>query len=154
MFFFSFVSFFFTVLYANSPIIAHHITGSSYGITGYANFYCSWFSSLYNYDDEGRTSLIRSDSTAQTLRELLTNSPFSDKDRLVLLKSHFIFGDAIDTLSLPSCPKSFRRSLLLSSGYWKALPFELPSPPYRRKEIGMVTHPYPELSYSGQIYQV
>lgn len=61
---------------------------------------------LYSYDDEERTNLIHTGS-AQALRKLVTSTSFSNRDRIVLPKTHFIFRDIIATkgsLSLPTCP--------------------------------------------------
>lgn len=94
-----------TLFYAKFPIIAHHMADSSSAIRGYIDFYYPWPSSLYSFDDEERTSLFRSGG-AQTLREIVTSASFSGRDRSVVPKSHFLFGDAIDakdSLSLPSC---------------------------------------------------
>lgn len=67
--------FFSAVFYANSLIIAHHMSGSNLGIRGYTNFHYPRPTSLYSYDDEERTNLIRIGST-QTLRELVTSISF------------------------------------------------------------------------------
>lgn len=95
-----------TLFYTSSPINMHYMAGSNMGIRGYADFHYPRTASLYNYDDKERSTLIHTRST-QTLRGLATSVLFSDRDRAVLCKQHFMHGHAIhtkDSLSLPPCP--------------------------------------------------
>lgn len=81
------------------------MASSNVGIRGYADFHCPRPTSLYSYKDEEKTRLIHIGG-AQTIRELVTSTSFFGRDRAVLTKPHFIFGDAINTkdfLSLPTC---------------------------------------------------
>lgn len=81
--------------------------------------------SLYSYDNEERTNIIHTGS-AQTLRELATNTPFLGRDRAVLPELHFIFRDVIDTKnSLPltlSLDLPVRGSLFFTSKDKKRYP--------------------------------
>lgn len=74
----------------------HHMAGSNVGIRGFADFQCPCSTSLCSYDDEERTNLNCIGGT-QTLRELVISAPFLSRDRAILPKPHFIFGDTINT---------------------------------------------------------
>lgn len=62
--------YFFTFFYISPPIFAPHMTGSTVGIRGYADFHCPHPTFLYYYDDKRGLFLICNGS-AQIVRKLV-----------------------------------------------------------------------------------